>query len=85
MEASIDALRARFPNQIVVGFEELWDPRPDSEPNVDLGPPGSSLQDVLARIHTANPNYKIDLLPGNLVHIYPAHGTADPPRSSTSA
>src|SRR5271165_1551318 len=25
------------------------------------------------------PRYSIDLIPGNLVHIYPVHGTADPP------
>ncbi|HVP50148.1 MAG TPA: hypothetical protein VMT56_02895 [Candidatus Bathyarchaeia archaeon] len=79
MEAAIDQLRARFPNQIVVGFEELWDPRPDTEPHIDLGPPNASLQDVLARMRRDNPQYKVDLLPGNLVHVYPAHGSADPP------
>ena len=78
MEAAIDQLRARFPNQIVVGFEELWDTRPETEPHIDLGPPNSTLQDVLARIRRDNPQYKVDLLPGNLVHIYPALGTSDP-------
>ena len=24
MEAALDALRSRFPNQVVIGFEELW-------------------------------------------------------------
>jgi hypothetical protein len=78
MEAAIDALRARFPNQIVVGFEELWDARPVTEPQVDLGPPDSTLKHVLDRIRRANPQYKLDLLEGGLVHVYPAHGTADP-------
>jgi hypothetical protein len=79
MEAAIDALRSRFPTQIVVGFEELWDARPDSEPIVDLGPPNASLQQVLDRIRHDNPTYRIDLSPEGLVHIYPRHGTADPP------
>ncbi|MGA3314810.1 MAG: hypothetical protein ABSC64_00060 [Candidatus Korobacteraceae bacterium] len=78
MEAAIDALRARFPDQIVVGFEELWDARPVTEPHVDLGPADSSLKQVLDRIRRANPRYKLDLLEGGLVHVYPAHGTADP-------
>ena len=69
MEAAIDQLRARFPNQIVTGFEELWDPRPDLEPVVNLGPPDASLQAVLARVRRLNPTYKIDLLAGGLVHI----------------
>ena len=63
----------------MIGFEELWDFRPDIEPVVDLGPPGASLQAVLACRRRPNPAYKIDLLPGSLVHIYPAHGTADAP------
>jgi hypothetical protein len=78
MEAAVDALRARFPDQIVVGFEELWDARPLTEPQVDLGPPDSSLKQVIDRIRRANPQYKLDLLEGGLVHVYPAHGTADP-------
>ena len=79
IEAAIDTLRSRFPNEVVVGFEELWDIRPDTEPNVDLGPPNSSLQQVLDRIRRQNPRYRIDLLPGGLVHVYPKYGTADPP------
>ena len=79
MEAAIDQLRARFPNQLVVGFEELWETRPESEPEVDLGPPEATLQQVLARMRRDNPQYRIDLLAGGLVHIYPAYGTADPP------
>jgi hypothetical protein len=78
MEAALDALRARFPNEVVLGFEELWDPRPDIEPQVDLGPPDASLGQVLQRIRLLNPKYKADLLQGGLVHVYPAHGTADP-------
>lgn len=79
MEAAIDALRSRFPNQIVVGFEELWDVRPEIEPKVDLGPANLTLRQVLERMRHQNPTYKLDLLPGGLVHIYPAFGTADPP------
>jgi len=79
IEAAIDKLRARFPNQIVVGFEELWEERPDTEPSVDLGPRDANLQQVVARIRRDNPQYKLDLLEGGLVHAYPAHGTADPP------
>jgi len=78
MEAALDALRARFPNQVVVGFEELWDPRPDTEPQADLGPPNSSLEEVLERIRLLNPQYKVDFPKGGLVHVYPSHGTADP-------
>jgi hypothetical protein len=62
----------------VVGFEELWDARPLTEPQVNLGPSDSSLKHVLDRIRQANPQYKLDLLEGGLVHVYPAHGTADP-------
>ena len=43
-----------------------------------LGPPNSSLQRVLDRIRRKNPSYKVDLLTRGLVHVYPAHGTADP-------
>lgn len=78
MDAAVDALRARFPDQIVVGFEELWDARQATEPQVDLGPPDSSLKHALGRIRRANPRYNVDLLEGVLVHVYPAHGTADP-------
>jgi hypothetical protein len=78
MEAALDALRARFPTQVVVGFEELWDIRPEIEPQVDLGSPDSSLKQVLDRIRQANPKYEVDLVEGGLVHVYPAHGTADP-------
>jgi len=78
IEAALDVLRSRFANQVVVGFEELWEARPDSEPIADLGPPNSSLQQVLDRIRRQNPRYRIDLLAGGLVHVYPVHGTADP-------
>ncbi len=78
MEAALDALRTRFPNQVVVAFEELWDTRPGDEPHVDLGPPDSSLKQVVDRIRHANPKYKVDFLEEGLVHVYPAKGTADP-------
>src|SRR5215469_18618631 len=55
MEAALDALRSRFPNQIVVGFEALWDVRPAREPQIDLGPTNSTLEQVLARIRRENP------------------------------
>jgi hypothetical protein len=79
IEASVEALRSRFPGQIVVGFEELFETRPDTEPVVDLGPPNSSLQEALQRIRSQNPRYKIDLLPQGLAHVYPRYGIADPP------
>ena len=50
IEKALDDLRARFPNSIVIGFEELFDPRPDSEPQVDLGPQGLALAQVLNRV-----------------------------------
>lgn len=78
MEAALNALRSRFPNQVVIGFEELWDVRPEREPQIDLGPPNSILEQVLARVRRENPKYKIELLPGGLVHVHPAHDTADP-------
>ena len=58
MEAALDALLARFPSQVVIGFEELWDTRPDSEPQPDLGPPDASLEQALERIGHLNPAYK---------------------------
>lgn len=78
MEAALEQLRHRFPDQVVIGFEELWDSRPDGEPSVDLGPPNATLEQVVARIRRQNSNYKIDLIEGGLVHVYPAHDTADP-------
>jgi len=80
MEAAVDELRRRFPNQIVIGFEELWDQRPESEPHIDLGPPNASLQEVLQTIRNLNPKYRIELIQGGLVHVYPTRGTADPAR-----
>jgi hypothetical protein len=78
MEAALDALLARFPNQVVIAFEELWDARPDSEPQLDLGPPDASLEQALERIEHLNPAYKVKLQGQGLVHVYPAHSTADP-------
>ena len=79
MEAALDALRSRFPNQVVIGFEELWGVRPQREPQIDLGLANSTLDQVLAHIRGENPKYKIELLQGCLVHVHPAHDTADPP------
>ena len=78
MEAALEALRSRFPNQVVIGFEELWNGRPVREPQIDLGPVNSTLEQVLARIRRENPKYEIELLQGSLVHFHPAHDTADP-------
>ena len=78
IEQALDALRARFPNRIVVGFEELFDQHPETEPQVDLGPKDSPLEEVLNRIRGIDPKYRIELLPGGLVHVHPALQTADP-------
>ncbi len=78
IERALDELRVRFPNTLVVGFEELFDPRPDKEPQIDLGPPGSSLDQALNRLRSIDSKYRIDLLQGRLVHVYPANKTADP-------
>jgi hypothetical protein len=62
MEACLEALLVRFPNQVVIGFEELWDDeRPDTEPQLDLGPPNASLEQVLERIRQLNPAYRVKL------------------------
>ena len=61
MDAALDALRSRFPNQVVIGFEELWDVRPQREPQIDLGPGNSTLEQVVARIRRENPKYRIEL------------------------
>jgi len=78
LEAALDVLRSRFPNQVVIGFEELWEVRPEREPQIDLGPANSSLEQVLACIRRENPKYRIELLQSGLVHVSPARGTADP-------
>jgi len=78
MEAALDELRRRFPDQIVIGFEELFDPRPESEPQIDLGPSDATLEEVLSRIRLVDPKYRVELLEGNLVHVYPATRSADP-------
>ena len=76
MEATLDDLRSRFPNQLVFGFEELWDERGNQD--INLGSPDSTLQQLLQRARVTNPRYKIDLRSDGLVHLYPARGTADP-------
>jgi hypothetical protein len=78
IERALDELRVRFPNSIVIGFEELFDPRPDKEPQIDLGPTGSSLDQVLKRVQNIDPKYRVELLQNRLVHVYPSRGTADP-------
>lgn len=78
IEQALDALLARFPNRIVVGFEEVFDKRPETEPRVDLGPKDSPLEEVLNRIRGIDPKYRIELLPRGLVHVHPALQTADP-------
>jgi hypothetical protein len=78
IEKALDELRARFPNSIVIGFEELFDPRPDKEPQINLGSEGLSLEQVLKRIRRLNPLYRIQLLHGSLIHVYPARKRADP-------
>ena len=78
IEKALDEVRARFPDRIVIGFEELFELRPDKETPVDLGPTGSSLEQVLSRVRIIDPKYRVELLQGGLVHVYPANQTADP-------
>jgi hypothetical protein len=78
IEKVLEELRVRFPKDIVIGFEERFDPRPDREPQVDLGPPGLSLDQVLKYVRGIDPKYHIELLQGRLVHVYPASESADP-------
>ena len=78
IEKALEELLARFPNRLVIGFEELFDQRPETEPQVDLGPKDSSLGEVLNRIRKIDAEYRIELLPGGMVHVYPAQQTADP-------
>src|SRR5260370_22913469 len=59
IEKALDELRVRFPKDIVIGFEELFDPRPDREPQVDLGPPGLSLDQVLNHVRSVDPKYHV--------------------------
>jgi len=76
IEKALDKLRVLFP--IVIGFEELYDPCPDREPQVDLGSEGLSLEEVLSRVRSIDPNYRVELLRGSLIHVYPVNETADP-------
>jgi hypothetical protein len=78
IEKALGELRARFPNAVVVGFEEPFDQRPETEPQVDLGPKGLPLEEVLNRIRKIDPKYRIELLQGGMLHVYPAQKTADP-------
>ena len=78
VEAALDELRRRFPDRVVIGFEELFDPRPESEPQIDLGPSDATFEDVLSRIRRVDPKYRVELLEGNLIHVYPATRSADP-------
>ena len=76
MEASLDDLRSRFRNQLVIGFEELWDERGDQE--VSLGRTNSPLQEVIQHIRLLNPQYKVEVRADGLVMTRPEHETADP-------
>lgn len=78
IEKALDELRVRFPKGIVIGFEELFDPRPDREPQVDLGPQGLSLDQVLNHVRSIDPKYRVERLQERLIHVYPAKETADP-------
>jgi hypothetical protein len=78
IEKALDELRVRFPNDIVIGFEELFDPRPDRESQVDLGTTGLSLEQVLNRVRGIDSKYRVELLQGRLVRVHPANQTADP-------
>lgn len=79
MEAALDELQRRFPNQIVIAFEEFADEqRPACEPHIDLGPPGTTLAGAVERVRKADSRYRVGLTNGRLVHVCPAHGTADP-------
>jgi hypothetical protein len=78
MMAALIELQRRFPDQVVIGFEEIFEAPPDDEPKFDLGPPGTSVFDALRRVRRLDARYNVDLLPGFLIHVYPAHGTADP-------
>jgi hypothetical protein len=78
MEKALEELRARFPKSIVIGFEELYDPRPDREPEIDLGPKSLSLKEVLNGVRSIDPKYRVEMLQGRLIHVYPASETADP-------
>jgi hypothetical protein len=62
----------------IISLLDLRSCRSEKEPVVDLGPPNSSLQQVVDRIRRENPRYKLDLLAGGLVHVGPAQDTADP-------
>lgn len=76
MEASLDDLRSRFPNELVIGFEELWDKRGDQE--INLGPLASTRQDVIKRIRALNPQYTVEHRTDGLVRVRPERETADP-------
>lgn len=78
MEAALHELQRRFPNQIVVAFEEFADEqRPACEPHIDLGPPGTTLAAAVERVRKADTRYRVELTNRRLVHVSPAHGTAD--------
>jgi hypothetical protein len=78
IEQALEELLARFPNRIVVGFEELFDQRPAAEQEANLGTKDYSLEEVLNHVRRIDPRYRIELLKGGLVHVYPAQKTADP-------
>ncbi len=80
MEAALDELRRRFPDQIVIGFEEFADEqRPACEPHIDLGPPGTALAEAIERVRQVDGKYVVESLRGRGLYVFPAHGSADPP------
>jgi hypothetical protein len=61
IEKALDELRVRLPKDIVIGFEELFDPRPDRESEVDLGPASLSLDQILNQAPSLDPKYNVEL------------------------
>jgi hypothetical protein len=78
IEKALDEFRARFPKTIVIGFEEVDEPRPETEPQIDLGPASLTFNEVLERVRKIDSNYRVELLKSGLVRVYPVKGTADP-------
>src|SRR6185312_4575850 len=65
MEAALDELRRRFPNQIVIGFEEFAsEQRPACEPRINLGPPGTTLNQALKRVWQVDAKYRVEIMNG---------------------
>jgi len=78
IEKALRELRVRFSEKIVIGFEELREPRPEREPEIDLGPMDLPLEEVVNHVRSIDPKYHLELLHGGLIHVYPRSETADP-------